>query len=333
MRVLYIHNINRVAETYGKILARQGHIVTVYEPGLAGGASLLPIKLSLMPARVLSLRNIVSKLNANNFDLVHIHWASYGAIGLVSRVPYVVECHGSDVRKRLEHPFFRPVLTPILRRSAAVLCITPDLLPVVQAARPDTIFLPAPIDAEQFVPIEKVQNQPWTILLFARLDPEKGADIATQGIARFVERHPGVRVQLLDWGPLKTQYKRLYGDRFEFVPLVPQQEVQQLICSADVVVGQFVLGAIGLAELQAMSCARPVIASFRYPSAYSTPPPLCQAQTVEEIDQHLEDLFQYPEEASAIGQRARAWVINNHESCMLAARLENMYRTILEERT
>lgn len=332
MRVLYIHNINRVAETYGKILARQGHTVTLYEPSLAGGAAPLPIKLSLMPARVISLRKIVSKLNSHNFDLVHIHWASYGALGLVSRVPYVVECHGDDVRKRLDNPFFRPVLTTILQRAAAVLCITPDLLPVVQAVRPNALFLPAPIDTEQFAPVEKIRKHPWTILLFARLDPEKGAEIATQGIARFVERHPSVRVQLLDWGLLKTQYKRLYRDRFEFVPLVPPQEVQRLICSADVVVGQFILGAIGLAELQAMSCARPVIASFRYASAYSTPPPLCQAQTVEEIDQRLEDLFQHPEEAAAIGQRARAWIINNHESCMLAARLENIYRTILEER-
>ena len=333
MRVLSIHNINRVAETYGKVLAQQGHTVTVYEPSLAGGAAPLPIKLALMPARIISLRKIVSKLNPNNFDLVHIHWATYGALGLVSRVPYVVECHGNDVRERLEHPFFRPVLTTILRRSAAVLCITPDLLPVVQAVRPDAIFLPAPIDTEQFVPVEKIENQPWTIFLFARLDPEKGADIATSGVARFVERHPGVRVQLLDWGPLKTQYKRLYGDRFEFVPLVPPQEVQQLIRSADVIVGQFILGAIGMAELQAMSCARPVIASFRYASAYSTPPPLCQAQTAEEIDQHLEDLFQHPAQASAIGQRARAWIIHNHESCMLAARLENIYQTILEKRT
>jgi glycosyltransferase involved in cell wall biosynthesis len=329
LRILYIHNINRVAETYSKMLAQHGHPVDLYEPNLVGGAAPLPVKLALMPARVISLRNIVSKLNSNYFDLVHIHWATYGALGLVSRVPYVVECHGDDVRNRLKNPFFRPLLSPILRRAGAVLCITPDLLPIVRAIRPDAIFLPAPIDTEQFAPLEKKEDHPWCILLFARLDPDKGTDIAIQGIECFVERHPGVRVQLLDWGLLKSRYKRLYGDRFEFVPPVASQEVQQLICSADVVVGQFALGAIGLSELQAMSCARPVIASFRYTSAYSSPPPLCQAQTPGEVDRQLENLFQHPEEASAIGQRARAWIIEHHERRILAARLEKLYQTII----
>jgi len=329
LRVLYIHNINRVAETYGKMLAQHGHSVDLYEPNLVGGSAPLPIKLLFMPARIISLRNILNKLNSNYFDIVHIHWASYGALGLVSRVPYIVECHGDDVRNRIEHPFFRPLLSAILCRAAAVVCITPDLLPIVRAVRPDVIFLPAPIDTEQFAPPEKIQHHPWTILLFARLDPEKGADIAARGIACFVARHPGVRVQLLDWGPLKTRYRRLYGDRFEFIPPVAPQEVQRLICSANVVVGQFALGAIGLSELQAMSCARPVIASFRYPLSYSSPPPLCQAQTPEEVDEHLENLFQSPREASVIGQRARAWIIEHHEKRILAARLENLYQTII----
>jgi len=333
MRILYVHGINQVAKIYGNALRKRGHSVSLYEPSLAGGHAHLPIKLAMIPGRVLDMRHIVSKLNPKYFDLVHIHWASYGVLGLVSRIPFVVECHGSDVRYRLQHPFFRPLLTAIFHQAAAVLCITPDLLSIIQSVRPDAIFLPGPVDTDQFVPLEGREQQPvrpWTIFLFTRLDPIKGPAIATQGIARFAQRHPDVRVQLLDWGLWKEKYKRSYSERFEFIPCVPPEKVRHLIWSADVVIGQFNLGILSFAELQAMSCAKPVICSFLYDQAYCAPPPLFRATTPEEIDKHLENLFQHPEAGVALGKKAREWVISHHKSQTLAARLEVLYQSVLE---
>jgi glycosyltransferase involved in cell wall biosynthesis len=332
MRILYVHGINQVAKTYGKYLANQGHIVSLYEPSLAGGNSPLPIKLALMPGRLFDLRNVVGQLDTKFFDLAHIHWASYGVLGLISRIPFIVECHGSDVRYRLQQPFLRSLLTPVLQRATAVLCITPDLLPVVQSVRPDALFLPGPLDTDQFAPLADNQgdrSDPWTVLLFTRLDPIKGPEIAVEGIERFTRRHPEVRVQLLDWGLLKREYKRRYGDRFEFLVPVVSQEVRHLLRSADVIVGQCNLGILSFCELQAMSCAKPVICSFRYDDAYPTPPPLFRASTAEEIDEHLENLFQHPEVGVALGQKSREWVIENHDHRVLAGRLEELYRTII----
>ena len=123
--------------------------------------------------------------------------------------------------------------------------------------------------------------------------------------------------------------KQLYSERFEFIPPVVQEEVRQLIWPADVIVGQFALGALGLSELQAMSCAKPVICSFRYDDAYPAPPPLCRAATAEEIDEQLENLFQHPEIGMALGQKSREWVIQNHDYRILTARLEKLYQSIL----
>lgn len=329
MRILYINNLNRVAETFGKDLVQRGHSVRVYEPSLTGGSAPLPLKLAMMPGRILDMRHIVGKLSSSHFDLIHIHWASYGVLGLASRVPFIVHCRGSDVRFRLKQPFFHSGLKFILRQSAMVLCSTPDLLPVIQSVRPDALFFPGPVDTEQFAPGENEQSRPWTLLLFARLEAIKGCEIAVQGIARFAERHPEVRVKLLDWGPETEKYKRCYGDRFEFVPFVTPELVQRLICSADVVVGQFFLGALGNSELQAMSCAKPVITSFRYEEAYPAPPPLCQATTAQKVDEHLEYVFQHPEAAAELGQSARSWVIKHHSRQFLAAKLETLYWSIL----
>jgi len=336
MRILYVHGINEVAKIYGNVLNRRGHKVAMYEPSLFGAGMPMPVKLAMMPLRVLDMQHIVGKLNPDYFDLVHIHWASFGMLGAMSRVPFIVECHGSDVRYRLQHPFFRPILASVFRRAAAVMCITPDLLPVVQSVRPDAIFFPGPVETDRFVPLEQTQShpyssRPWTILLFTTRDPIKGPEIATQGIARFAQRHPVVRVQLLDGGPWRGKYRRRYGERFEFIPLVTPAEVPQLIWSADVVVGQFALGILSFCELQAMSCAKPVICSFRYEGAYSTPPPLCRATTAEEVDEHLENLFQHPEVGMALGQEARTWVIRHHDYRTLADRLEAYYQSIVQD--
>lgn len=332
MRILYIHGINQVAETYGKYLASRGHFFSLYEPKLSGGAGPLPIKLALMPGRLFDLRKVVGRLDAKSFDLVHIHWASYGILGLASRIPFIVECHGTDVRYRLQHPFFRSLLTSAFQRAAVVLCITPDLLPVVQSIRSDAIFLPGPVETQRFAPLTDNQRNPslpWTILLFTRLDPIKGPEIAIEGIEQFTRRHPDVCVRMLDWGLLREMYRKRYEERFEFLAPVASSEVCQLISSADVVIGQFNLGVLAFCELQAMSCAKPVICSFRYDAAYPTPPPLFRASTAEEIDAHLENLYQHPEIGIALGKRSREWVIANHDSRLLAGRLEELYRTII----
>jgi glycosyltransferase involved in cell wall biosynthesis len=332
LRILYVNNINQVAEVFAHELQRRGHSTELFQPSLLGGFAPMPIKLALMPMRVLDMGRISGKLNAEHFDIMHIHWASYGVLGSLSSIPYVVHCHGSDIRERLNQPFFRPVLTSILRRAASVLCITPDLLPVIRSVRQNVIFSPAPIDTDRFIPCQGGQPLSqgcWTILLFARLDPEKGIDVALQGITRFVRRHTDVRVQLLNWGPLKKVYRYRYGERFEFLPLVAPDKVHHLIQAADVIVGQFALGALGLSELQSMSCAKPVIASFCYGDAYPTPPPLFQATTAEEVDEHLENIFLHPEVGMAIGREAREWVIKYHCYRNLAANLERLYQTIV----
>jgi glycosyltransferase involved in cell wall biosynthesis len=330
VRILYVNDMNQVAKTYQSELTRRGHSVNIYEPRFDGGLAPLPIKIALMPRRILNFRHVIVNLNPDFFDIVHIHWASYGVLGLMSSIPFIVHCRGDDVRDRLNQPLFRPILTTILRRAAAVMCITPDLLHVVQSVRSDVIFSPAPVDTERFTPGGSSPSTPWTVLLFARLDPDKGVDTTIQGIARFARRHPNVRVQLLDWGDLKGKYKREYAGFFEFIPTVTPDKVEHLIRSANVIVGQLTLGALGLSELQAMSCAKPVIASFRYGEAYPTPPPLCQASIAEEVVEHLEYLFQHPEVVTTLGQKGREWVIRYHDYRTLSDELEKIYRSIIE---
>ncbi len=342
MRILHVETINRVAHTYMRGLDRRGHISTVFEPSLAGASRPLPIKLAMMPSRLFDLRRVTSQLTPQHCDITHIHWATYGILGFTSRVPFIVHCHGKDVMpfdayaKGDElayhvkpHPL-RPVLAQVFRRAAAVLVITPDLLTPARAIHADVVFFPGPVDTDTFSPLAESVPRPFTVLLFSRLHPTKGCEMAMEAMVRFGTRHPEACLQAIKFGPLTQTLELRYGRHVHFLPRIPQEHIQDVVRQADVVVGQFVLGAIGLSESQAMSCAKPVIASFTYQDAYPTPPPVCHATSVSQIEAHLERLYLDREEASALGRQGREWVIAHHGTDVLAERLETIYAAAIE---
>ncbi|MGH2502383.1 MAG: glycosyltransferase, partial [Ktedonobacterales bacterium] len=250
MRIIHINTINQVATMHARGLDALGYTSTVYQPSVVGGFAPLPIKLALMPWRALDLLVASQRLTRRNYDLAHIHWASYGMLGRLGHIPYIVQCHGTDVRERMASRTHRAALDQIFGHASAVLCTTPDLLSVVRQARPDASFMPGPIDTEQFQPGPRRSRQPWTIFLFSRLEPGKRIDLAMAGIERFAQRHPDTRVRLLDWGELAGEYRMRYtarlGERIEFIPRVEASKVQFLLHDVDAVVGQFGVGALGL---------------------------------------------------------------------------------------
>ena len=89
---------------------------------------------------------------SGSYDVVHIHFAYLGWIGILGRYPYFLHCHGSDVRRDLHDRLRRwPIMTS-LRRARAVLFVTPDLAPIVRPIRSDAIFLPDPVNTDRFTP-------------------------------------------------------------------------------------------------------------------------------------------------------------------------------------
>lgn len=329
MRILHVDTVNAVAYAYAGILERRGHICAVERPSLKGASGSLPVKLANMPGRVLDLRRITRLLTPDRFDIAHIQWASYGVLGLAGHIPYVVQCHGSDVRYRATDPRFRPVLRQIFRRAGAVLYMTPDLREPVCSLRADAQFVPTVIDTDHFMPAVSGESRPWTIFLFSRLERLKGAPMAVSALERFVTRHPDTCVRLLDYGSLRDAYKRRYSGTFQFLPITTPDRVREYIWEADVVLGQTFLGALGLSELQAMACGKPVITNYRYPSAYPSAPPIHDAQTADEIEAALEALYQDREAAASLGRRARDWVVAYHHADVIAERLEGIYGTVL----
>ncbi|MBS7612574.1 hypothetical protein KEJ27_10330 [Candidatus Bathyarchaeota archaeon] len=85
---------------------------------------------------------IALRLRLVDCNLIHAHYCRSPAYAsYFSGKPYIVHCHGSDIRGRVN------LLKRLcLKKAVKVLVSTPDLLEVL----PDAIWLPNPIDMERF---------------------------------------------------------------------------------------------------------------------------------------------------------------------------------------
>lgn len=253
-------------------------------------------------------------------DIVHLHWARYAPFLDTRGRPLVVQLHGSDVRGRGSTVSGRLVHRS-LRRAAAVVASTPDLVDDVPEAR----YLPNPIDLDVFTPgagtgQAAAPDRP-TVLLFARLDPVKGAATLVAIAAELRRRRPDVRLVGVAGGRLDAEAVavgvELAGPR-------GAAAVADLLREADVVVGQQHLGALGLSELEAMACGRPVIAPVRA-ELYDADLPVVRASgAVAAVDACLELLDDEGRRAVA-GADGRRYVAARHDPAAVAAALTRIY--------
>jgi glycosyltransferase involved in cell wall biosynthesis len=168
-------------------------------------------------------------------QVIHAHWWFPG--GWFARnagVPYLITCHGSDVRL-LERGTVKRIATPVFRRAARVTAVSGFLARDLKRLLPDTvqdaIVTPMPIDVAAFEEGAKQRKAaPPRILYAGNLVPSKGVDVLLQAAAEL--RHMGVEFQLkiLGEGPAERALRSLVsrlglGSRVTWAPFVPQAEM------------------------------------------------------------------------------------------------------------
>jgi glycosyltransferase involved in cell wall biosynthesis len=320
MRFVQVNDIASVASELAVALRKRGHEVDLLYPRLHG-ASLPPLgKLAVSPLRFVDWVRLAWRVRRGRYDAVHIHYGYLGIVGLLARVPYVLHCHGDDVRD-VDRRIWAPLIRLAIRRARHVYYSTPDLREPLLRIRPDVEFLPNPIDIEQFRP-EPLPEDAAHVFIACALSENKGVAHILDAIKRLAGTDPGIRFTAVAGGTATAE-----ADNLPNVLLLmhqPRQKLPQLIARHRVIVGQVHQGAVGMVELESLACGRPVVTWFTYNDAYPEPPPFVQASCGEDIAAAIRRLLGDPAEAAKIGHAGREWVVRNHNADAIAAKLEEL---------
>ena len=327
MRVVHVNDIAYVGSTLTRALRGLGVDAELVEPPRPGAGLPYPWKVAALPLRVGWILVSGLGLRRRHVDLVHVHYARLGMFGPLSGRPYVLHCHGTDVRGVTPGSIWGREAAPWLARASLVLYSTPDLQPWVEAFRPDASFLPNPVD----LPPDATVVPDTDLLVGVRLNPIKGVDEIAATLEAVVRSRPATTLTILDQGRDVERIRAISPSRSRVVPVVPHADLPALSRRHRIAIGQLAVGAIGNYELEAMAVGRPVVAAFRYPDAYPAPPPLVDAVTAEARAAEIVRLLDDDGARAALGAASLAWVTEHHAAESVARRLLAEYRALLGE--
>ena len=312
VRVVQVGDVAAVGPALEAALAGRAEVISVPFPQ-AGARQPMWLKAAYAPFRMVQALRVGRAVNRLRPDVVHIHWLPNALVGPVLTAPWIIHCHGSDVRGLIG---WRLRMFPmLLRRADAVVYSTPDLGPWVLPFRPDAVYLPTPIP-------EGLPAAPATrdVLVGARAANVKGSDVAAAALRILRQARPALRVAAVDGPDFNHPAERL--------PFMPKGEFLAEIAQSRVVLGQFALRALGITELEAMSCGRPVVSAVDA-SLYPTPPPVRDARTPEQIAIEVGRLLDDADAAMRLGELGRAWVRESHAPEDVAARMVEVYGRVI----
>jgi len=322
MKVLHVNDVANVPAGLVKGLRKVGVDASLYQPYTGINKSGRLSKLRVITNRITDARTLAGQIRKENYDIVHIHYAYFGMLGILGGYHYWLHCHGTDIRRNLYHPAYKKITSMSLKRADRVLYSTPDLKVHADRARTDAMFLPNPIQTEMFEPkgFEGTEDK---ILLISRIDKVKGIDVAFAALEKIKKNYPKVQIDALMWGPDLERFKN--SDAVNFIPKVTHKELAGMIPNYRIVVGQFELGIMGMSEMEALACARPVVCHFEYQDWYAEAPPLALAKQENEIVARIEELLAKPKLCEELGFSGREWVVKYHDYISVAERLAKMY--------
>ncbi len=322
MRFVQVNDIASVASELAVALRKRGHHVDMFYPRLYG-AALPPLgKLAVSPLRFVDWLRLAWKVRRGNYDAVHIHYAYLGVVGLIAGVPYVLHCHGDDVRDATRR-VWAPLIKLVIRRARHVYYSTPDLREPLLAIREDVEFLPNPIDIERFHPMP-LPDHPGDVLVACALSENKGVEFILEAARILATERPATRITAIAGGSGTADAEAMAN--VLLLMHQPREKLPGLMARHRVIIGQVHQGAVGMVELEAMACGRPVISRFTYCEAYAEPPPFVVAHTGREIADAVERLLNDPEEAARVGSDGRAWVERQHNAETIAVQVEALAR-------
>ena len=335
MRVLHVHDCWPVTGDLVRGLKMLGVEAEIFEPTIGTYQASKLRRAALPIIRTWESYRLRKLIHYKQFDIVHVHYARHAYMTLLTGIPYFLHCHGSDLRLDLRRPGLRELVKLAIRKAQKVFYVTPDLSKYFTDIRDDSVFLPNPVNLAQFVFVPGEKEPLPRILCISKLDQFKGVEHTLRTIELVWYTRPQTEVAVFNFGnsdEAKSFIEEHRQDsRLILLPRTQHTEMPALIRSFTVVLGQQSqeVGALGVSELEAMACGKPVVCYYDYPEAYPEPPPILVSRSPEEASAQIIRLLDDANLRQNLGVAARAWVSKYHEMGQVAQVLLDHYQRYL----
>jgi glycosyltransferase involved in cell wall biosynthesis len=193
-------------------------------------------------------------------DVVYAHFLVPAGLiaALAQRAPLVLTAHGRDVRNVGAIPGVGLATRFAVRRASSVIAVSDYLRRELEAkvpeARGKTEVVSSGVDLERFAPLPRADGPAPAFLCVGSLTARKNV----VRLARAFATLPAGTLTFVGDGPLRAQ---LRGDRVRVTGRVAHHEIPGHLAAADVVCQPSLIEPLGQALLEAMACARTVVAT------------------------------------------------------------------------
>jgi glycosyltransferase involved in cell wall biosynthesis len=235
-------------------------------------------------------------LAARRPDVVYAHFLVPSGLiaSLAGRAPLVVTAHGRDVRNVGAIPGVAAATRLVVRRAAAVICVSAYLRAELETKLPEARgkleVVSSGVDRERFAVAEPPPGPP-AFLCVGALDERKNVVRLADAFARVGE---GTLTFAGD-GPLRSRLEGRVGVRL--LGRVPHDEIPGLLAESRVLAQPSLVEPLGQALLEAMACGRSVVATrIGGPPEFVTPDAgvLVDPLDVDDLARGLEQAARLP---------------------------------------
>jgi starch synthase len=348
-----------------RALVRQGHRVTVVgwghnrqfdDQGVTvrfSQRSSVP-KTAWLVSRFEVQRELRRLVDSEGMNLVEAHdWCGPSA-GIRPGCPMVVRCNGSAVYfghllSETVRPSVRLAERLALARADAVGAVsrfTADVTSRLFGLRQPVTVLSNGVELSQFEPATSTDVEPRTMLYVGTIVRKKGVIDLCRAFSRVVAEMPDARLVVVGrdgpdkvsgtastWRLCEAELSPAAKARVELTGPQPYDNVRDIVRRAAVCVFPSRAEAMPLAWLEAMACAKPIVAydigwAPEVVEACRTGL-LAEAGDVETLARCAIDLLRDPGKAAAFGRAGRAAVEARFSSDVAATRSAEWYQQVL----
>jgi glycosyltransferase involved in cell wall biosynthesis len=206
------------------------------------------------------LRLLRRVLAAPRPDVVYAHFlVPAGLVAALARAPLVVTAHGQDVANVGSIPGVRAATRFVARRATAVVAVSDYLRRLLEArvpeARGKTEVIDCGVDLERFRPLPRTGPRGPSFLCVGSLTERKNVVRLADAFGSLGE---GTLTFVGD-GPLRGALEG--RPRVRVVGAVPHDQIPSFLATADVVCQPSLVEPFGQSALEALACARSVVAT------------------------------------------------------------------------